>query len=436
MAPRFGTDGVRGRAYDELTLDHVRRLGAAAAEVLGGDRCYVARDTRESGAAFAQALADGLATSGVEVLGLGVAPTPAAAWLAAADGCPAAVISASHNAYHDNGVKLFAPGGLKLGDEVQAAIQHRLDAGGEVAPHGAAVLDASGEVGRWADAVAASVSGSFSGRLVTVDCAHGAASAVAPEVLRRLGADVEVLHASPDGRNINEACGSTHPEALQDAVRARGGVGFAFDGDADRVLAVDADGELVDGDHIIAVCALDRRARGMLTDDTVVVTVMANLGFRVGMARAGIEVVETAVGDRHVLEALDRGGYSLGGEQSGHVIFRDLASTGDGLLTAVQLLDAVVRSGRSLGELTATAMRRLPQVLRNVRLEQRPVGLDEHLAEPVARARRRLGSSGRVLIRPSGTEPLIRVMVEAESETEAEEVASDLVAAIESAVGG
>ena len=434
MATRFGTDGVRGRVGVDLTLADVRAIGAAAAAVLGGDRWYVARDTRESGAAFEAALAEGLAAAGGVVESLGVAPTPAAAWLSAADARPAAVLSASHNPWYDNGVKLFAPGGRKLGDDLQARIQALLDQGDREVGGEAEVTDAGSAVERWADAVAASTRASFEGWAVTLDCANGAASAVAPTVFRRLGADVAVLHASPDGRNINERCGSTHPAELQAAVAARGGIGFAFDGDADRVLAVDHTGALVDGDQIIAMCAIDRHRRGLLAADTVVVTVMTNLGFRLGMEAAGITVVETEVGDRYVLEALDQGGFTLGGEQSGHVIFRDLASTGDGLLSAVQLLDVVIDAGENLRDLAASAMTRLPQVLRNVRLSGSVEDLDNKIEAAVAAARTRLGSDGRVLIRPSGTEPLIRVMVEAVDESEAEQVTATLVDAVEAAL--
>ncbi len=436
MQLRFGTDGVRGRAFDQLTEHGVEALGAAAVAVFGPSRFYVGRDTRESGPRLAGALAAGLTRGGAEVVDLGVAPTPAVAWLAAADGVPGAVISASHNPFQDNGVKFFAPGGRKLTDAQQDDVQSRLGALLAGSTSGLAAADALGaarggaaHVQRYADAVVASIGGrSLAGLHVVIDCAHGAASAVAPGVLRALGAEVEVRFAAPDGRNINDACGSTHPEALQAAVRSLGAdVGLAFDGDADRVLAVDADGALVDGDQILAVCALDLAGRGRLHHDTVVVTVMTNLGFRLAMAARGINVVDTAVGDRYVLEALEAGGYSLGGEQSGHVIFRDLATTGDGLLTGVQLLDVIARSGRPLAALATEAMRRLPQVLRNVRVDQVDRTLVERLGPDIARVEGRLGATGRVLVRASGTEPLIRVMVEAESEEVAASAAAELV---------
>lgn len=432
MVTRFGTDGVRGRVDVDLSLADVRAIGSAAGAVLGGHEWYVARDTRESGAAFEQAFAEGLASQGASVESLGVAPTPAAAWLSAADDRPAAVLSASHNPWFDNGVKLFASGGLKLDDRSQEQIQAELDRGiAATAP--AQVRDARGNVARWTAAIDASRSAPIDGYSVTIDCAHGAASAVAPTVFDRLGVALEVLHASPDGRNINAGCGSTHPEDLQRAVAARGGIGFAFDGDADRVLVVDDEGSLIDGDQILAICALDRHRRNLLVADTVVVTVMTNLGFRLAMEAAGINVIETAVGDRHVLEALDGGGFGLGGEQSGHIIFRELATTGDGLLTALQLLDVVARSGRPVRELARDAMHRLPQVLRNVPVDARTASLGVDIGAAVAEAERRLGSTGRVLIRPSGTEPLIRVMVEATELSEAEAVTQRLVEAVEAA---
>lgn len=434
MSLRFGTDGVRGRVPDELSVDAVRRLGAAAADVLGGSRFLLGRDTRESGPLLEQALLEGLAARGVRGVRLGVVPTPAVAWLAAADGVAAAVISASHNPFHDNGIKLFAPGGLKLDDTRQDEVQRELDRDLPIEPPAGGVdaVEDPDAVARYEAAVRASLDGrDLSGLHVVIDCANGAASTVAPETLRALGARVDVLCAEPDGRNINDGCGSTHPQRLQDEVRRLGAdAGLAFDGDADRVLAVDADGELVDGDQIIAICAIDRKARGLLTGDTVVVTVMTNLGFRLAMRERGIDVVETAVGDRYVLEALEARGLSLGGEQSGHIIFRDLATTGDGLLTGVQLLDVVRRSGRPLAELAGDAMERLPQVLHNVRIESRLPDIAERLAPVISTIEASLGERGRVLVRPSGTEPVVRVMVEAGTRGEAEDAAAALVAEV------
>ena len=437
MSLRFGTDGIRADARDVLTPPVVAALGRAGAEVLGADGLVVGRDTRASGPSLAAALHAGVLAAGGRSVDLGIVPTPAVARWCADEGVAGAMVSASHNPWHDNGIKFFAPGGVKLGDDVQDRIQTRFDELLDVAD---APTIGTGEdrhrdaVERHVGAVVASLDGrSLAGLRVIADAANGAAFTVVAEVFGRLGADVDVIHAQPDGHNINDECGSTHPADLQAAVRDRGAdLGVAFDGDADRLVAVDASGTLVDGDQIIAICALDRHERGVLTGDAVVVTVMTNLGFRRSMDTAGIHVIDTKVGDRYVLEALDAGGYSLGGEQSGHVIFRDLASTGDGVLSAVQLLDVVVRTGRPLGELAGDSMTRLPQVLRNVRVATRPVDVDAVLTPFVEASIGRMAGRGRVLIRPSGTEPLIRVMVEAETDAEAQMEADTLVAAVES----
>jgi phosphoglucosamine mutase len=442
---KFGTDGVRGVANLDLTPELVLALGRAAARVLGGWQFVVARDTRVSGPLLEAALVAGLTSEGAQVTTLGVAPTPAVAWLAAADGAAGAVISASHNRFEDNGVKLFAPGGRKLTDDVETALEAELHA--LLAHEGApsprtgdavgTVVDGSPLLAGWVDAVTGSIGGRrLDGLSLVVDCANGAATAVAPRALRALGAQVEVLHDEPDGTNINAGCGSTFPEDVQKAVVQQGAdVGLAFDGDADRVLAIDGDGRVVDGDQIIAICAIDRRDQGRLTQDTVVVTVMTNLGFRLGMQEHGIRVLEVPVGDRYVLEALADEGLSLGGEQSGHVVFADLATTGDGLLTAVQLLDVVVRSGRPLAALADAAMTRLPQVLRNVRVADKGLDLAASLAGEIAAVESELGERGRVLVRGSGTEPLVRVMVEAPTAEAAEGAANRLVLAVE-ALGG
>jgi phosphoglucosamine mutase len=461
---KFGTDGVRGVANAELTPELAVALGRAAARVLPGERFAIGRDTRRSGPMLEAALCAGLASEGVDVVLLGVAPTPEVAWWAATQNAPAAVVSASHNPFADNGIKLFTAGGRKLPDDVEERLELELQRqlGAVVSSSGAAVperpagsaespgppgsqpvgadvgavrsLDAHAGYGA---AVAASLGGRrLDGLRAVVDCANGAASDVAPRVLAGLGVDVEVIHAEPDGTNINAGCGSTHPGELAGEVVARGAdAGVAFDGDADRVLLVDAAGALVDGDHIIAICAIDRHDRGVLQGDSVVVTVMTNLGFRLAMEKRGIHVVETAVGDRYVLEALEGRRLALGGEQSGHVIFRDLATTGDGLLTAVQALDVMVRSGRPLAALAAEAMTQLPQVLRNVRVARRDPAILDRLAGPIAAVESRLGDHGRVLVRASGTEPLIRVMVEAPTAVEAETAVGELVAAVEALAG-
>ncbi len=443
MSLKFGTDGVRGVANRELTPELALTLGRAAARVLGGKRWLIGRDTRRSGPLLSAALAAGLATEGVEVVDVGVLPTPGVAHLAAVDGVGAAMISASHNDFADNGIKLFTIGGRKLTDDVEELLEAELaalSAGGDPRPRpegaqvGTLLVDPRG-LDRYRDRLTGNLLDGrrLDGLTVVVDTANGAASGLAVDVLSGLGATVTALHDRPDGVNINDGCGSTYPQDLQREVVATGAdLGLAFDGDADRVLAVDAAGALVDGDEIIAISAIDRRDRGMLANDTVVVTVMSNLGFRHGMAAQGIRVAVTDVGDRRVVAELDRGGYSLGGEQSGHVIFRDLASTGDGLLTGLVLADLLVRSGTPLADLAAEAMVRLPQVLVNVRTASRRPRLLADLAAPLAEAEARLGDRGRVLLRSSGTEPVVRVMVEAPTDAEAQDVADHLAAAVRS----
>ena len=446
MSLRFGTDGVRGLANRELTPELVVALGRAAARVLGTEAGFlVGRDTRVSGPLLQAALAAGLASEGASVVDLGVLPTPGVAFASARRSAPAAVISASHNPFPDNGIKLFAAGGRKLADEVEDTLEAELagvlgdgDTGRRPTGAGVGRLATDDAVpDDYVEHLVALLDGHpLDGLRVVLDCAHGAAWEVAPRVVAGLGAAVEVIGNDPDGTNINDGCGSTHPEALQRAVVAAGAdAGLAFDGDADRVLAVDHRGHLVDGDQVLALCAVDLRRRGLLRGDTVVVTVMANLGFRQAMAAEGVAVHETAVGDRYVLEALEGGGWSLGGEQSGHVIFRDLATTGDGILTGVQLLHLVRRAGRPLAELAAAAMTRLPQVLRNVRVPVRNPEVGALVQPAVAAAEAELGDRGRVLVRPSGTEPLVRVMVEAADEEVAQAMAQRLVAEVERACG-
>jgi phosphoglucosamine mutase len=452
MGLGFGTDGVRGPA-DELNDAFVIALGEAAARTLG-PRFVVGRDTRESGARIERALSIGLERGGATVSVLGVAPTPAVAWVAARHSVCGAVISASHNRWSDNGIKFFGAGGRKLSDEVEQELEALLasilsndtsvaadaatasvdavDLPDVVHSSDEVAIDPVSELQDWSAALQASVTDAVGTLRVVVDCANGAASQLAPSIIASLVAQVEVLHASPDGRNINDACGSTHPENLQRRVVQTGAqLGLAFDGDADRLLAVDEHGAIVDGDHLLALFAEDLRERAALRGNSVVVTVMTNLGFRLAMAERGIAVVETPVGDRYVLEALALTGGSLGGEQSGHIVFADLATTGDGLLSGLQLLDLVARSGRPLSELAAASMTQLPQVLRNVRVQQRRADIAEVLADEIAREQQQLGAHGRILLRPSGTEPLIRVMVEAESPELADGVAQRLAAAVE-----
>jgi phosphoglucosamine mutase len=428
---QFGTDGVRGVALSELTTEFATRLGRAAARVLGVDAAttvVVGGDTRESTEVLDRALCEGFALEGLEVVRLGVAPTPQVAFEAQRRGALGAVVSASHNPWTDNGIKLFAQGGVKLLDEVERRIEAELASPSAAPRGGGRIVDADADPDAYIAHIVGFLEGmDLDGLRIVLDAANGAAHRIGPEALRAAGAEVTLVGASPDGRNINEGCGATAPGSVAAAVLEHGAdVGIALDGDADRLIAVDHTGNVVDGDHIIAIAANDLFARGELRHDTVVVTVMTNLGFRLAMSAAGIHVVETAVGDRYVLEALAAGGFSLGGEQSGHVIFADHATTGDGILTAVALLDAVRRSGRSLAELAADAMTSLPQVLVNVRVAGRMPDVADRLAGEIAAVQRELGDAGRVLVRASGTEPLVRVMVEAPTHDQAQSVADQL----------
>ena len=434
---RFGTDGVRGDAEADLTDEFVIALGRAAARVLGTE-FLVARDTRASGPRLEDALCRGLASEGANVVALGVLSTPGVAYLAQRDRAAAAVISASHNVWTDNGVKLLATGGLKLPDETETAIEATLEAvlAGGSAADDATWVHTDGAADYVAHVVAALEGRTLDGLKVVVDCANGAAYDVGPRVFRAAGADVVVMHAAPDGRNINADCGSMFPAGLQAAVRAQDAdLGLALDGDADRVIAVDETGAIVDGDQIMTALALDLHARQRLRNDAIAVTVMSNLGLRRALTGAGIAVVETPVGDRNVLAALAEHDLGLGGEQSGHVILRDLATTGDGVLTGLMLTDLVRRSGAPLST-TAGLMQRFPQVLVNV-----PVGRAADLdgAGPlraeIAAIEQELGERGRVLVRASGTEPLVRVMVEAATDVEARAAVDRLRHAVEDAFG-
>ncbi|GAA0599534.1 phosphoglucosamine mutase [Actinomadura livida] len=447
MARLFGTDGVRGLANRDLTAPLVMDLSIAAARVLGEEGAFkghrplavVGRDPRASGEFLEAAVVAGLASSGVDVLRLGVLPTPAVAYLTHQLHADVGVmLSASHNAAPDNGIKFFDRSGYKLPDELEDRIEARLGEPWEP-PTGAGVgrvREAHGAVEQYVAHLLSTVPVSLDGLRVVVDCANGASSDVAPEALRRAGAEVFTIGTAPDGLNINAGCGSTSLEALREAVKEHGAdAGIANDGDADRCLAVTATGEIVDGDQIMAILALELRESGALAADTVVATVMSNLGFKLAMREAGITVVETAVGDRYVLEAMKEGGFGFGGEQSGHVIMLDHATTGDGVLTGLHLLAAMARRGRPLDELTKV-MTRLPQVLINVKdVDKNRAKTSPELAAAIAAAEAGLGATGRVLIRPSGTEQMVRVMVEAASEEQAQEVAEDLAEVVRSALG-
>jgi phosphoglucosamine mutase len=437
----FGTDGVRGLANGPVTAALAVGLGEAAARVLvskgGYDRprplAVVGRDTRISGQFLEHGVVAGLASAGVDVIRLRVLPTPGVAYLTDALGADVGVvISASHNPMPDNGIKFLARGGVKLDDALEREIEAHLDEPWE-RPIGAAVgrvTPYARSEEEYSDHLLGTVSHSLSGLKVVLDCANGAASVVGPHTLRSAGADVVAINDDPDGLNINEHCGSTHLEGLRKAVLARGAdVGFAFDGDADRCLAIDRAGNDVDGDQLMALLAVDLKERGELADDTVVATVMSNLGFLNAMREAGITVRQTAVGDRYVLEAMREGGYTLGGEQSGHIIMRRHATTGDGILTALQVLQRMAQTGSSLRDLAGMVVR-LPQVLLNVPDVDKDRTDDPELTEAVLREQDKLGDTGRILLRPSGTEPLVRVMVEAASAAEAKAVAERLAAVV------
>jgi phosphoglucosamine mutase len=436
MGRLFGTDGVRGLANGDLTPELAMAVAVAAAHVLAGvegprPAAVVGRDPRASGEMLEAAVCAGLTSAGADVTRVGVLPTPAVAHLTAELGADLGVmLSASHNPMPDNGVKLFARGGHKLPDEIEDAIEEAIrhnEAREWTRPVGAGVgrvtdLHDGGE--RYVEYLLTTLPHRLDGLTVVVDCAHGAASAVAPELYRRAGATVIAIAAEPDGLNINEGVGSTHLDVVQAAVLEHGAdLGIAHDGDADRCLAVDASGETIDGDQIMAVLALSMKDAGTLIEDTLVVTVMSNLGLTLAMRAAGIELVTTGVGDRYVLEALRTQGLALGGEQSGHVVMPAHATTGDGLLTALHLMARMASTKRSLADL-AGAVTRLPQTLINVRVNDKAaVAAAESVAAAVAEAEVELGETGRVLLRPSGTERLIRVMVEAASQADADAVA-------------
>ncbi len=440
----FGTDGVRGVAGHDLTAALALDLSAAAAAVLrhGPAPAVVGRDPRASGEFLEAAVVAGLASAGVDVLRLGVIPTPGVAYLTGALGAAfGVVISASHNPARDNGIKFFGRGGVKLPDDVEDQIEARLRQGGRSPGADTAfgrVADAAAEQERYLDHLLSTLPGdrplALAGLRVVADCAHGAAYRLAPRALRRAGAEVLAIGAEPDGQNINAGCGSTSLGALAAAVLEHGAdAGVAYDGDADRCLAVDAGGQTLDGDQILAVLATELKESGRLARDAVVVTVMSNQGFHVAMREAGIEVIETPVGDKHVSAAMRDGGYVLGGEQSGHIILIEHATTGDGILTSLQFLAALNRRGMSLAA-AAKMMRRYPQVLVNVPGDASQLG--PRVDAAVTRAESRLGASGRVLVRPSGTEPAIRLMVQAADAVLAEQVIGQLAAEVRLALAG
>jgi len=459
MGPRFGTDGLRGVANCDLTPEVALSLGRAVARVLSSRHFLVGRDTRRSGSMLEAGLAAGLASEGVDVELLGVLPTPAIAFTAGRRAVPAAVISASHNPFEDNGIKLVTARGTKLCDEaereIEAELEYLIGAG---LTYGPAVSDASidekgrrprgaaigsvradtGAVEAYLDHLIGIVGGTdLSCLRVVIDCANGAASAVGPAVLERLGVTHIAVETSPNGVNINAGCGSTHPDRVAREVLETGAdLGLTLDGDADRVLAVDHAGQVVDGDQLLAIFARDLKERGRLGSNTIAATVMSNLGLHRGLERLGIVVVETPVGDRQVAEALEREDLVLGGEQSGHLIFRDHATTGDGLLTGLLLLEVLARHRASLAELAGRAMLRFPQEMRSVAVpDPRRLGASSALSELVAEVEAELGGDGRVLLRASGTESVVRVMVEARSNEIAVALAERIAAAVRAELG-
>ncbi|MEO0024797.1 MAG: hypothetical protein RL196_1238 [Actinomycetota bacterium] len=443
MTRLFGTDGVRGLANRDITVETAVSLAQAAAIILGEEarsrgnkpKAVIGRDPRISGEFLAAAVAAGLASSGVDVFDAGVLPTPATAFLTAdLDADFGVMISASHNPAPDNGIKFFARGGHKLPDALEDRIEAAM-ALPKITPLGGGV----GHVQRFADAedrylvhLLGALPNRLDGLTVVLDCAHGAASAVSPEAFTDAGAKVIVIGNDPDGLNINEGCGSTHLSALQAAVLQHGAdAGIAHDGDADRCLAVDHTGAIIDGDQIMAVLAISAKERGQLARNTLVATVMSNLGLKLAMQAADIEMIETKVGDRYVLEAIREGGFTLGGEQSGHVIFSQYATTGDGILTGLKLLAEVKRTGKSLHELVKV-MKVYPQVLLNVPgVDRTRVDSDPEVQQSVRDAEAELAGTGRVLLRASGTEPLVRVMVEAADEGTAQSWADRIARVVE-----
>lgn len=449
----FGTDGVRGEFGKELTERYAASLAEVVAQILQCKVVVVGRDTRESGVLLELAITKALMGRGVEVQLMGVAPTPAIAFAARQHNVVAIAITASHNLYQDNGIKIFGAGGRKLSDDEQQRIEREMSlrdgATGNVESNMApsaivgAASSTTNSVARpellqeYCDWLVASVRhGALENLHIALDCANGAFSMLAPEVFSKLGATVTTMNATPDGRNINLQCGATHPEPLSEVVKSVGAhFGVAFDGDGDRLIAVDELGRIVDGDHLLAISALQMKQQGTLRNNKVVVTVMTNIGFHQAMKGAGIEVVTTPVGDRSVLVALEENSLSLGGEQSGHIIYRDFATTGDGLFAAIKLAVFVADSKKLLSEIAEQAMTSFPQVLINLRVAKRVDAIDQMFKGEIETAQKSLGDSGRVLVRASGTEPMVRVMVESQQQSTAEKVAATLADAISARLG-
>lgn len=436
MTRMFGTDGVRGVANKDLTPELAFKLGRAGAYILSHNKSkpqiVIGKDTRISGDMLENALTAGICSAGVDVVKVGVMPTPGIAFLTRDLGATAGiVISASHNPVEDNGIKFFGPDGFKLKDEEEDEIE-RLVLGHESLPYPTGVNVGKvhvleGAVRRYVEFAKNTVDINLKGVKVVVDCANGASFQATPRALEELGAEVIKINCEPDGTNINKDCGSTHPQVLQEAVKKHGAnVGIAHDGDADRVIMVDENGEIIDGDKIMVACALNLKNEGRLQNNTLVVTVMSNMGLHIALKDEGIDILRTKVGDRYVLEKMRETGAVLGGEQSGHIIFLEHNTTGDGLITALQTLQVMKKSGESMSQLSSL-MQKLPQVLENVKVENKYTAMENpDFKKAIAEAEKELGERGRILVRPSGTEPLVRIMVEGSDEEELNSIAKRL----------
>ncbi|MEE3256737.1 MAG: phosphoglucosamine mutase [Actinomycetota bacterium] len=441
MTLSFGTDGVRGPAPEILNQRFVTCLATAASEILAADRWIVGRDTRESGPVLSDAIMSAIRRNGLTAVDTGVIPTPVVAYLSNIENSGGVVVSASHNPWTDNGVKIFAPGGRKLRDEEQAMIEKRLN---ELLADTSAITQQSVDPIQHADPTEAWINSiidalgnrTLEGAHLVVDCANGSASRIAEPLFNQLGARVDAINNEPDGRNINQGCGSTSPQMLAETVKSSGAdLGLALDGDADRLIAVASNGSLIDGDRQLCLFAVDLDQRELLANRSVVITVMSNFGLRQAMQQADITTIEVPVGDRNILTRLDAGDAALGGEQSGHLIFRDHATTGDGLLSGALLTDLILRSGKDSAELANEAMHQVPQVLLNIPVTSKSAEITTQIQEEIELTEARLANTGRVLVRASGTEAVIRVMVEATEETQAQSEAQHLAAIVQASIG-
>ena len=440
MTLSFGTDGVRGPAPDILNQRFVTCLATAASEVLSADRWIIGRDTRESGPALSEAVMSAISNNGLTAVNAGVIPTPVVAYLSNVENSGGVVVSASHNLWTDNGVKIFAPGGRKLRDEEQSMIEKRLN---ELLADTPVTTQQSLDPTQHADPTAAWINSiidaledrTLEGAHLVVDCANGSASHIAEPLFRELGARVDVINNEPDGRNINQGCGSTNPQMLAETVKSAGAdLGLALDGDADRLIAVASNGALIDGDRQLCLFAIDLDQRELLVNKSVVITVMSNFGVRQAMQQADIATIEVPVGDRNILTRLDAGDAVLGGEQSGHLIFRHHATTGDGLLSGALLTDLMLRSDKNSAELANNAMHQTPQVLLNVSVPSKSAEITAEIQQEIELTHARLANNGRVLVRASGTEAVIRVMVEATEESLAQSEAQRLAGVVQASI--